>query len=458
MIDAKPVDSPVTFSDRQMCEEKLDAKVPYREAVGSLMYATNIARIDIAFAVNRVSRQVASPTKVDWEETKRIFRYLADKQEMAIVYSSDNKRGLEAYCDADFAGDARSSRSTTGIVILFGGAPIHWRSSLQKLVTLSSTEAELVSLCTVTKDIMWLRKIAEELDIIAPDEPIPIYCDNESAIKIVTRRKAMQRTRHLSARTGYVAEQIENKKISVHHVKTDNQLADMLTKATIPKTFRRNCSMLMKSMSIMMMLFMTLALVANGLIFDRVAPLVWTDMNTIVQRDTRDYEIDLRVTSPCPLLAKIMHESGSRKRRAARYLVQGFGQDQSPYKPLVQVQTQSQYQQPVQVLTQSQYQPPVQQFDQNIAPEADDPSFGMGSMTIVGERPVQRPVHTQTDLQKAHDEAYSYCNSIYSEYIEQPLNELKTRTSKGRNRRSLTGMITGFFVSNVLTTLLDKFV
>jgi len=120
---------------------------------------------------------------------KGIFRYLKGTQNACITYSADLNEGLFAYCDSDSGGD-EAGESTTGYVIVYGGAPIHWRSLKQPLVTLSSTEAELVSLCTLVKDLIWLRELVFELDLI-PKGPTTIYCDNESAIKLATNEKSV---------------------------------------------------------------------------------------------------------------------------------------------------------------------------------------------------------------------------------------------------------------------------
>lgn len=104
------------------------------------MYAANTARIDLSYAVNKVSRQVSAPTTFDWSSIKRIFRYIRDKEDGYLCYSKQANEGLLAYCDSDFAGD-NSRKSTTGYVVMYGGGPIQWKSQRQPLVTLSSTEA-----------------------------------------------------------------------------------------------------------------------------------------------------------------------------------------------------------------------------------------------------------------------------------------------------------------------------
>ena len=69
-----------------------------------------------------------------------------------MLYRRDVTIKCAAYSDADFAGDEDTRRSTTGTIVMLAGAALMWRSRLQKLVTLSTCEAELVSLCDTMKD------------------------------------------------------------------------------------------------------------------------------------------------------------------------------------------------------------------------------------------------------------------------------------------------------------------
>ena len=139
---------------------------------------------------------------------------------MALKYSKSKNNGLVAYCDSDFAGD-KSGKSTSGYIINYGGAPIHWKSQKQPLVSLSSTEAELVSLGSTVKDLVWIRQLGQELEII-DKQPTIIHCDNQSAIKLALNEKSQQRTRHMGVRPAFTREQVNNKEVEVRHIRTDN--------------------------------------------------------------------------------------------------------------------------------------------------------------------------------------------------------------------------------------------
>jgi len=79
MENCNSADDPSTItrnSKKELESKPLDSLAPYREAIGSLMYASTITRLDIAYAVNKASRNVVEPTTYDWLCIKRIFRYL----------------------------------------------------------------------------------------------------------------------------------------------------------------------------------------------------------------------------------------------------------------------------------------------------------------------------------------------------------------------------------------------
>ena len=278
MEDAKEVDSPVSITKETVDLTPLDSKVPYREAIGSLMYAAVLTRLDIAYAVNKASRKVANPTVQDWAAVKRIFRYLRGKEQLAITYRRTNDKELTVYCDADFAGDTETHRSTTGSVFLMAGGPIQWKSQRQALVSLSSTEAEFISLCSTVKETIWIRKLGTELKILK-DKPTMIYCDNQSAIRISSNEKCMHRTRHMGVQAAYPREQVEEGNINIQHVKTDEQLADMLTKPTTIQKFKRNTFKLMNTIAKTLFLMAWICLYfGSGMsfVFERVDPMFWT--------------------------------------------------------------------------------------------------------------------------------------------------------------------------------------
>ena len=121
------------------------SKVPYTSAIGSLMYAMVCTRPDIAYAVGVVSRFMSRPGKQHWETVKWILRYLKGSPNTCLCFTGVSLK-LQGYVDADFTDDIDSRKSTTGFVFTLGGTTISWASNLQKIFTLSTTEAEYVKI------------------------------------------------------------------------------------------------------------------------------------------------------------------------------------------------------------------------------------------------------------------------------------------------------------------------
>lgn len=276
MSESNPIISPISKDNVTEAKESilLEDNKKYQEMIGCLMYAATQTRPNITFAVNMASRSVCSPTEGDMRLVKRIFRYL-NTIDYGILYKKDDTAKMHVFCDADYAKDG-TSKSTTGIAVFMTGGLIHWRS---QIVTLSSTEAEFVSICRSTQDTIWLRKIGLELEILDPN-PTLILNDNQSAIKLVKSQKAQQRTRHMSVKTAYPREQIENKNINPAHIEGTDNTADMFTKATNIKEyiFNRNKVVVLKS-AILLTLSLYIMLVSASIpVLERTDPIIWTSL------------------------------------------------------------------------------------------------------------------------------------------------------------------------------------
>lgn len=251
MEDCKPIDNPSgpPNSNIDTQPKPLSPQTPYRQAIGSLYFAAVSTRPDISFSVGMASRHNSNPNDEDWTSVKRIFKYLIGSTKLGLRYTQRNNKGLVAYCDADFAGDKQTYRSTSGFLILYAGAPIAWSSHRQTHVTLSSTEAEFISLCSTARDIVWIKKLANELGILHAG-PVMIHCDNTSTIKTATNERTAFRTRHIGAQAHYPRELVNEGIIDISYVPSNQQLAVYLTKPLTGPKFIQNQDQLMKASNI----------------------------------------------------------------------------------------------------------------------------------------------------------------------------------------------------------------
>ena len=98
--------------------------------IGSLLYLALASRPDIIYAVIKLARYASNPSSDHIIAIKRVFRYLKYSIFLGIIYLNNNNYYLQGYCDADYAGDIISSKSTTGYIFYYAGGPIMWKSKL----------------------------------------------------------------------------------------------------------------------------------------------------------------------------------------------------------------------------------------------------------------------------------------------------------------------------------------
>ena len=202
--------------------------VPYREAVGSLMYAAMGTRPDIAFATSTVAQFNDNPGWTHWEAVKRIYRYLKGTKDLELTYGGD-KRGLVGYVDADGASQEHR-RAISGYVFMVDGGAVSWSSKKQELVTLSTTEAEYVAQTHAAKEAIWLRRLLTEI-FKSIDTPTTLFSDSKSAIALAHDGHYHARTKHIDIRYHFIRYIIEAGTIKLVYCPTNDMTADTLTKA-----------------------------------------------------------------------------------------------------------------------------------------------------------------------------------------------------------------------------------
>ncbi|GMF47141.1 unnamed protein product [Phytophthora fragariaefolia] len=167
----KPCTSPVepgvhlTKADEPQTEEaklKMKSK-PDRSLVGSLMYLACGTRPDISVAVAKLSRFLENPGQKHWDAGIKVVRYLLETKDVGITYDGLLGAELVAYSDADWAGNRDDRRSASGMILMMCGIPVMWRSTFQKTVDLSSTEAEYMALSDCAKECVWMRRLLKDI-------------------------------------------------------------------------------------------------------------------------------------------------------------------------------------------------------------------------------------------------------------------------------------------------------
>jgi hypothetical protein len=186
----------------------LMAGVPYKEAIGSLIYLIMCTRPDIAYAVGQAARFSQNPGKAHCK----------------------GRAQLVGFTDADYAGCLDSRRSTSGFLFLHLGGAVAWGSHRQTCTATSTTEAEYIAASDATKEAVWLRRLLIQIDSF-PNNPVRLLCDNQSSIRLVHNPVHHNRTKHIQIRYHFIREKQEEGEIDIVYVTTTHQLADIFTKS-----------------------------------------------------------------------------------------------------------------------------------------------------------------------------------------------------------------------------------
>jgi hypothetical protein len=137
------------------------------------------------------------------------------------------KKKLEGYIDASF-GCHHDGKSHSGLVVKLGESTILTGSTKQKIVTKSSTEAELVALSDYLPRIEWIEEFLAGQGYVF-GAPV-VYQDNTSTIALVRDGGGKYRSKHMRTRQAGVKEKVDNKTIELKHLPTERMIADTLTK------------------------------------------------------------------------------------------------------------------------------------------------------------------------------------------------------------------------------------
>jgi hypothetical protein len=244
MSECKPLWTPMSQSSRITADDPEDnttihevvwngQRVSYPTVVGSLMYAMLGTRPDLAYVVGILGRYAAAPKACHWRIAKHALRYLRGTRDLALRFDGSDIAGamdFRGYSDADWSGDADTSRSTSGYVFISNRAAIGWSSKRQAMVALSTTESEYIGLSNAGQHLLWLRAFFEDLGY-GQSGPTELNCDNQAAIILTRDPQFRSRTKHIARKFHFVRDDVVGGGHAVvRYVPTDDQVADIFTK------------------------------------------------------------------------------------------------------------------------------------------------------------------------------------------------------------------------------------
>ena len=257
----------------------------YMSIIGSCLHIAQVSRPDISFAMGVLSRHSATPGEKHMEAALDLVSYLLKTKHLFIGYqrteenvniptiyekskwagdiSPISKKSIEErlvasapvpepnspdmFCDADYAGDKETRRSTSGMIVMMNGGPISWSSRLQKLVALSSAESEIYAVADSVKEALHVKLMCEDCGLREPGLPMTVWEDNAAAIHLGHGLRGNNKQKHFAVRLRFLWEHIHCKNIEFAKIATGDQLADALTKQLPGPAFIKFRNQILKS-------------------------------------------------------------------------------------------------------------------------------------------------------------------------------------------------------------------
>lgn len=204
----------------------------FKQIIGSLRYLCNSIP-ELSFGVGLISRFMSSPKRSHMLAAKRVLRYIQGTPDHGVLFpfgKQDSEARIVGFADSDYGGDPVERKSTSGYIFLLNKAPVSWCSKKQSVVALSSCEAKYISGSFAACQAMWIAQLLYELKMIIK-EPMELRIDNISAINLSKNPISHGRSKHIEIKFHFLRDLVSKGRIAVVHCRTEQQLADAMTKA-----------------------------------------------------------------------------------------------------------------------------------------------------------------------------------------------------------------------------------
>jgi hypothetical protein len=226
-----------------------DKQSRYRTNVGMLMYLVKHSRPDIMNAVRELTKVLGKATIAAYREMLRITKFVIDtsgkglKMEPRIRENPKEPWEFVMFSDSDWAGNPDDRKSVGSYIGMLEDVPILWRSKSQKVVSLSSSEAEFYACAEAVKEVPFIAQLCLFLGIPLKT-PVDVMVDNVGAIFMSENVTSSSRTRHMDTRWWFVNQLQEEGLVKVKFVRTHENLSDIGTKNTPSEVYAKHEKML----------------------------------------------------------------------------------------------------------------------------------------------------------------------------------------------------------------------
>ncbi|SYW81310.1 uncharacterized protein UHO2_07389 [Ustilago hordei] len=226
-----PMLSVANVAGGKRCEPQRAKK--YQELVGQLLWVSNTARPDIAFAVGILARYMSIPIDSAWKAAIHVVKYLNQTNEYQLHLGGETNEHSDTlvttYTDANWASDPTNGRrSTSGSITYVYGCPVSWKSHVQKCVALSAVKAEFVAASEAVRETLFFSYLLWDLET-TDVRPI-LYTDSQGCIQVSKDPAKHWKLKHIDTRYHFVRDHVQEGDVEIKYVGTANNVADVLTK------------------------------------------------------------------------------------------------------------------------------------------------------------------------------------------------------------------------------------
>ena len=155
-----------------------------------------------------VSQFMHDPKERHLQAINKILQYLKTSPGRGLLFKRNEKLKVEVYTDANYAGSVIDMKSTSGYCMFLGGNLVTWKSKKQNVLG-----------C----ELLCLRIILNDLKVTC-EEPMILYCDNNSAINIDHNPIQHDRTKHIEIDQHFIKEKLDSGLITISYIPSGLQL------------------------------------------------------------------------------------------------------------------------------------------------------------------------------------------------------------------------------------------
>ncbi|KAL0455652.1 UNVERIFIED_CONTAM: Retrovirus-related Pol polyprotein from transposon TNT 1-94 [Sesamum latifolium] len=212
-------------------ELKRMSNIPYASAIGSIQYAVQCTRPDVAYTLSVTSRYQTCAGVANWGAVNSILKYLKRNKDMFLIYGG-GELILEGYSDASFQSDDDDIKFQSGFVFKLNGGVVNWKSSMQDAD--STTEDEYIAASEAAKEAVWMKNYIQELGVVhSIADPVVIFCDNNGAIAQANESRSHHHSKHILRCYHLLREMASRGDCRMDRVSSVENTADSLTKSIL---------------------------------------------------------------------------------------------------------------------------------------------------------------------------------------------------------------------------------